>query len=135
MAKTETQIERHFYTIAKTTLGNFIRGKVYRRGMRPDNAKTEDCIAKFLGGIDEQIQTGTVVLNVYVPYISYQDGRRGEDLIRIEELEEYLNKSFSEIDDTDFDISKETTPQSYQMDEIEQTVIALRLRFKRLNQE
>ena len=134
MAKTETQIERDFYMIAKTHLGSAIRGTVYRRGQRPDNAKTEDCIAKFLGGVDEQIQTGTVVLNIYVPYISYQDGRKGEDLTRIAELEEAVNDILAEIEDTDYDIKTETTPQSYEMDDIEQSIIAVRLRFNRLNQ-
>lgn len=134
MAKTETQIERDFYMIAKTHLGSVIRGTVYRRGQRPDNAKTEDCIAKFLGGIDEQIQTGTVVLNIYVPYIPYQDGRKGEDLTRIAELEEAVNDILAEIEDTDYDIKTETTPQSYEMDDIEQSIIAVRLRFNRLNQ-
>lgn len=134
MAKTETQIERDFYMIAKTHLGSVIRGTVYRRGQRPDNAKTEDCIAKFLGGVDEQIQTGTVVLNIYVPYISYQDGRKGEDLTRIAELEEAVNDILAEIEDTDYDIKTETTPKSYEMDEIEQSIIAVRLRFNRLNQ-
>lgn len=135
MSKTENQIERDFYSIANNTLGKLIRGTVYRRGMRPDNAKTEDCIAKFLGGVDEQIQTGTVVLNIYVPFIAYQDGRRGEDLNRIGELEEHVKKAISEIDNTDYDISTETTPQSYKMDDIEQTIIAVRLRFQRLNQD
>lgn len=135
MAKTENQIERDFYSIANNTLGNIIRGTVYRRGMRPDNAKTEDCIAKFLGGVDEQIQTGTVILNIYVPFIPYQDGRRGEDLNRIGELEEQVKEAVRAIDDTDYEITTETTPQSYKMDEIEQTIIAVRLRFQRLNQE
>lgn len=135
MAKTENQIERDFYSIANNALGNIIRGTVYRRGMRPDNAKTEDCIAKFLGGVDEQIQTGTVVLNIYVPFIPYQDGRRGEDLNRIGELEEQVKEAVKAIDDTDYEITTETTPQSYKMDEIEQTIIAVRLRFQRLNQE
>lgn len=134
MAKTETQIERDFYLIAKAYLGSVIRGTVYRRGQRPDNAKTEDCIAKFLGGVDEQIQTGTVVLNIYVPYIPYQDGRKGEDLTRIAELEEAVNDILAEIEDTDYDIKTETTPKSYEMDDIEQSIIAVRLRFNRLNQ-
>lgn len=134
MAKTETQIERDFYLIAKTHLDSVIRGMVYRRGQRPDNAKTEDCIAKFLGGVDEQIQTGTVVLNIYVPYIPYQDGRKGEDLTRIAELEEAVNDILAEIEDTDYDIKTETTPKSYEMDDIEQSIITVRLRFNRLNQ-
>lgn len=135
MAKTETQIERDFYMIAKTHLGSVIRGTVYRRGQRPDNAKTEDCIAKFLGGVDEQIQTGTVVLNIYVPYIPYEDGRRGEDLNRIGELEEMANEFVTHIESTDYDISKDGTPRTYQEDDIEQSIIALRLKFQRLNQE
>lgn len=135
MAKTETQIERDFYIIVKNTIGPVIRGEVFRRGMRPDNAKTEDSILKFLGGVDDQIQTGTVVVNIYVPFIPYQDGRRGEDLNRIAELEEAVNEIFSHYEDTDYEIKTETTPASYPNEDIEQTIIAIRLKFKRLNQE
>lgn len=136
MAKTEIQIERDFYGFIKgTSLAKAIRGDIYRRGMRPDNAKTEDIIIKFLGGIDEQVQAGTVIINIYVPYIPYQDGRRGEDLNRIGKLQEISNALLSEISDTDYCITKETTPQTYQLDDIEQSVIAIRLKFNRLNQE
>lgn len=136
MAKTEIQIERDFYLIVKeSSLGKNIHGEVYRRGQRPDNAKTEDIVVKYLGGIDEQVQTGTVVLNVYVPYIAYQDGRRGENLNRIGELQELGNALVAECEDTDYYIATETTPQTYQMDEIEQSIIAIRLKFQRLNQE
>ncbi len=107
MAKTEIQIERDFYGFIKqSTLAEAIRGDIYRRGMRPNNAKTEDIIVKYLGGIDEQIQAGTVVINIYVPYIPYQDGRRGEDLNRIGELQEAGNALLSEINDTDYYIAK-----------------------------
>lgn len=136
MAKTEIQIERDFYDIVgASTLASTIHGSLYRRGQRPDNAKTEDIVLKYLGGIDEQVQTGTVVLNIYVPYISYQDGRRGENLTRIGELQEAANLLFTECDSSDYDITKEATPASYQQDDIEQTIIAIRIRFQRLNQE
>lgn len=136
MARTEIQIERDFYNIVKSSpLGKAIKGQVYRRGQRPDNAKTEDCIVKFLGGVDTQIQTGTVVLNLYVPYIAYKDGRRGENLNRIGELQETVLTTVKTLNNPDYDITTEISPQTYQMDEIEQSIIAIRLRFQRLNQE
>lgn len=136
MAKTENQIERDFYSlVAKSSLASELRGTIYRRGQRPDNAKSEDCIIKFLGGYDSQIQTGTVVMNIYVPYIPFADGRRGEDLNRLGELENAVRTMLEEFEETDYDIETETTPQAYQEDEIEQTIIAVRLKFKRLNQE
>lgn len=136
MAKTEIQIERDFFAIIQnSSLKKAIKGNLYRRGQRPDNANSEDCVVKFLGGIDEQVQSGTVLLNIYVPYIAYSDGRRGENLSRIGELQEAANSIIEEYDGDDYLIKKEITPQSYQMDEIEQSVIAFRIRFQRLNQE
>lgn len=136
MAKTENQIERDFYRIInESQLSTIINGTVFRRGQRPDKADTEDCIIKFLGGDDSQIQTGTVILNIYIPYISYHDGRKGEDLNRIGEIEEAVNDIIPEIKDTDYNITTETTPRSYPEDEISQSIIAVRLKFKRLNQE
>lgn len=136
MSKTEIQIERDFYTQVKaSSLGEAIAGTVYRRGQRPENAKTEDLVVKLVAGLDEQIQTGVVLLNVYVPYISYQDGRRGENLTRIGQLQEYANELFSQWEDVDYLISKDNTPQTYQQDDIEQSIIAIRIKFQRLNQE
>ena len=63
--KTEIEVERDFYSFIRNgSLGNAIRGEVYRPDMRPSNAKTEDLIVKFLAGLDEQIQTGVVILNI-----------------------------------------------------------------------
>ena len=76
MKKTEIQIERDFYQFIKNSdLGAALRGTVYRSEMRPADATDEDLVVKFLAGTDEQIQRGTVVLNLYVPDIDYTDGR------------------------------------------------------------
>ena len=65
IAKSEKQIERDFFSfVSQSVLGQGIRGKVYRPEMRPANAKTEDLIVKFLAGLDEQIQSGVVLLNI-----------------------------------------------------------------------
>lgn len=56
--------------------------------MRPANATTEDLIVKFLAGLDEQVQTGVVIFNLYVPDIPHADGRMVPDKNRIGKLEE-----------------------------------------------
>ena len=52
MIKTETQIERDFYSFVKNSdLGKAIRGTVYRSEMRPTDARD--------GGFDRQIPRRT----------------------------------------------------------------------------
>ena len=137
MAKTEIEIERDFYHLVKdSTLGQSIRGKVYRRGKRPDNSKQEDIIAgKHLSGLDEQIQNGIVIINVYVPYISEDSGRMVEDLNRIEELQSLANGLITDYEGTDYYLTKDGTPKSYPQPDLEQTIIAIRIKYQRLNQE
>ena len=49
--KTENQIERDFFSFVKgSNLGKALLGGVYRSGMRPNDAKTEDLVIKFLAG-------------------------------------------------------------------------------------
>lgn len=139
MAKTENEIERDFYSLVNgnnevNQLKNAIKGEVYRRGQRPDNARTEDCIIKFLAGDDNQIQTGTVLLNIYVPYIPF-GGKKVEDLSRIGVLEEAVKDFIKNIKSTDYDIKQDGTIRSYPEDDIEQSIVVARLKFKRLNQE
>ena len=70
MEKTAKQIEKDVFRIMRDSeLKNVIGGKFYRAGMRPKNAKTEDVVVKFLTGIDEQEQSGVVLVHVYVPNI------------------------------------------------------------------
>ena len=53
--KTEQDIERDFYHfISESEIGRTIRGAIYRDGMRPANAETEDLVIKFLEGTGEQ---------------------------------------------------------------------------------
>ena len=78
--KTEKSIERDFYEfVSKSELAKSVSGEVYRNGMRPPESEQEDIVVKFLSGLDEQIQSGIVVLNIYVPdevIIERSAGRR-----------------------------------------------------------
>lgn len=134
MIKTEKQIERDFYSfIVNSELGKVIRGKVYRDGMRPNDAKTEDLVVKFLAGIDGQIQSGVVILNLYVPDISYSDGRMVEDMKRIGELEELIISFIFSNGNTEYLMETDGSPVSMMNEEIEQHFIYSRIKFNRLS--
>lgn len=134
MKKTEIQIERDFYQLVKNSrLGAAIRGTVYRSEMRPNDATGEDLIVKFLAGSDEQIQRGTVIFNLYVPDINFEDGRKVADKKRIGELLELMNDFIEACDDTDYWITSDGTPYSTMNPDIEQHLIVARLKFQRIS--
>ena len=132
--KTEIEIERDFYTLVKRSkLGSAIRGTLYRSEMRPANANSEDLIVKFLAGTDEQIQSGTVILNLYVPDVDFQDGRKVADKERIGELQRHIADFVAECDSDEYLIQADGTPYSTYNPDIEQHLIVSRIKFKRLS--
>ncbi len=134
MIKTEIEIERDFFTFIRNgSLGNAIRGEVYRPDMRPANTKTEDLIVKFLAGLDEQIQTGVVILNIYVPDTKNSDGRMVRDAARIGELEGAIRSFIEGNDETEYWMETDGTPTSIKNEEIGQWCITARIHFKRIS--
>lgn len=134
MKKTEIQIERDFYQLIKNSrLGAEIRGTVYRSEMRPADATCEDLIVKFLAGTDEQIQRGTVILNLYVPDINFKDGRKVADKKRIGVLQAMILDFIETCDDTDYLIASDGTPYSTMNPDIEQHLIVARIKFQRIS--
>lgn len=132
--KTEIEIERDFYTLIKdSSLGAALRGSLYRSEMRPANADGEDLIVKFLAGTDEQIQSGTVLLNLYVPDVEIDGGRKVADKSRIGELQRLILDFVEDCDDTDYWIKTDGTPYSTYNPDIEQHLIVTRLKFQRLS--
>lgn len=133
MTKTEIDIERDFYTLIKNSaLGASLRGTLYRSEMRPANADAEDLIVKFLGGLDEQVQTGTIVLNLYVPDIDYQDGRKVADKTRIGELQRLILDFVETCATSEYLIATDGTPYTMLNEQIEQHLIIARIKFKRI---
>ena len=133
--KTEIEVERDFYSFIKNgSLGNAIRGKVYRPDMRPANAKTEDLIVKFLAGLDEQIQTGVVILNIYVPDAKNTDGRMVRDAARIGVLQAAIRDFVDKNDETEYWMETDGTPTSMKNEEIGQWCITARIHFRRISE-
>ena len=133
--KTEIEVERDFYSFIRNgSLGNAIRGEVYRPDMRPANAKTEDLIVKFLAGLDEQIQTGVVILNIYVPDAKNTDGRMVRDAARIGVLQAAIRDFVDKNDETEYWMETDGTPTSMKNEEIGQWCVTARIHFRRISE-
>lgn len=89
MAKTAKQVEGDVrQMLLDSTLYTMISGEVYRNGLRPRDSQKEDAVVIFSTGIPNQIQTGVVIVNLFVPDIDpYGDGVFVEDGQRVERLE------------------------------------------------
>lgn len=89
MAKTGKQVQGDIYRLFKgSTLYTMISGDVYRNGYRPRDSRLEDAVVTFTAGLPDQIQTGVVTVNIFVPDIDpYDNGVFVEDGRRTEELE------------------------------------------------
>lgn len=133
MEKTAKEIEKDVFRIVRnSTLKGVIGGTFYRAGMRPKNATTEDVVVKFLTGVDEQEQSGVVLIHIYVPNIPGSiDGELIENIPRVELLEKHLNTLVADMENDEYLFTKDGTPHSYPVEGIEQHFINMRLHFRR----
>lgn len=134
MEKTEKQIEKDVFRIIRNSeLRNAIGGTIYREGMRPKNAATEDIVVKFLTGIDGQEQSGIVLVHIYVPNIASVsgDGELVENITRIGQLQELANQVLADLADTEYLFEKDGTPKSYEAEGVEQHFINVRIKYRR----
>jgi hypothetical protein len=130
--KTEKQIEKDIFRIIKASpINTMIGGTLYRKGMRPRNAKTEDAVVAFLSGLDGQFQTGVVLLNIYVPMTQNASSDKITDISRVETLEAAVKDFFDECSEVNYLFEQRETPYSEDLDEIEQTRINVRIHYTR----
>lgn len=130
--KTEKQIEKDIFRIIKASpINTMIGGTLYRKGMRPRNAKTEDAVVAFLSGLDGQFQTGVVLLNIYVPMTQNASSDKITDISRVETLEAAVKDFFDECSEVNYLFELRETPYSEDLDEIEQTRINTRIYYRR----
>lgn len=135
MEKTEKQIEKDMYRIiSDSELKAVIRGSVYREGMRPKNANTEDIVVMFKTGLDRQEQSGIVQIHIYVPNRKSPngDGELVPDITRIDYLEKVANNIFASLKDTEYLLEKDGTPKSWPVEGIEQYFINIQMRYRRV---
>lgn len=88
--RTGKQIEDDIWRmLGDSVLGLSLSGGVYKEGMRPRDSKLEDAVVIFSAGLPEEVQTGVVTINIYVPDRDfYGNGQLLEDLKRTTAIEE-----------------------------------------------
>jgi hypothetical protein len=93
MKKTGKQVQGDVIELLQNgQLPGLVNGKIYRNGYRPRGSRQEDIIVTFTAGLSEQIQTGIVTINIYVPDIETGNGVMVENGRRCEELEIAANE-------------------------------------------
>jgi hypothetical protein len=134
MTKTGQQIENDIYEMLKdSSLLSFVDGCLYKYGMRPKNSKKEDIILKFVTGLDSDIQSGVVVVNIYVQDIdAFGAGYLVRDIGRCEEIENEANKWVKSLtaDKSDYLFSLSQTIYTEEETEIQQHFVTVRLKFR-----
>lgn len=134
MAKTSKQIQGDIYQLLKdSTLYSMISGEVYRQGYRPRDSRKEDAVVIFTTGVPDQIQTGVVTLNIYVPDIDpYNNGLMVEDGERTEQIERLAGQWVESLttDKSCYKFKLQQTIYTEEEAEINQHFIVVKLRYE-----
>ncbi|MDR0385394.1 MAG: hypothetical protein LBH60_04895 [Prevotellaceae bacterium] len=132
MTKTGQQIENDIYGLVKSSpLASLINGGIYKFGTRPKDSTNEDAIVKFVQGYDDQIQSGTVVVNVYVPdFDPYKNGVLVRDITRCEEIEIAANEWVQTLTAENYKFKLAQTIYTQEEPEINQHFVSIRLRLR-----
>lgn len=128
MNLTSSEIEQDFYLMLKGSgLETDISGSIYKSGMRHLDSKNEDVVITFLAGISEQMQSGVIVINIYVPNITDANLK---DTERCLVLENEIKTWISQLSTLKYKISLNSTIQVFEEAEINQHFISTKLNFK-----
>ncbi len=134
MTKTGQQVENDIYGMVKNSpLAVLIDGDVYKFGMRPKDSEKEDIIVKFVQGYDRQIQSGTVVVNVYIPdFDPYQNGIFSRDITRCTEIEVAANSWVKSLtaEKSNYKFRLAQTIYTEEEKELRQHFVTIRLKFR-----
>lgn len=137
MTLTSKKVQGDIYHFLKgSTLSRIIGGNVYRNGTRPRDSQAEDAVVTFVTGLPGEIQTGVVVVNIYVKDIDpFCNGVLVEDSGRTEEIEaaaatwvESLTCALS-----DYKFSLAAAIQTFEESAINQHFVSVRLKYEYWN--
>lgn len=114
-------------------LAAMVSGAVYRNGCRPRDSKLEDIIVTFTAGFSDQIQTGVVTINIYVPDIApWNNGVLVEDGARCAEIERAAAEWAESLsaDKSDYRFSLNQTIATYESMEVNQHFVCVKLKYE-----
>lgn len=134
MTKTGQQIEDDIYGLVKDSpLALLVSGGVYKFGTRPKNSTKEDVIVKFVQGYDSQIQSGTVVINIYIPdFDAFDNGDFVRDITRCGQIEIAANAWVDTLTagKSNYKFKKAQTIRTEEEPDINQHFVTIRVKFR-----
>lgn len=131
MRKTGGEIEADVYAIVKASaLKTAIAGTVYKEGTRPLGAKTEDVVVSFLTGLDDQIQTGVLNVNIYVPDLDNGDKVLVKDTSRCKALEIIANTLIQGLKAGEYRFKLASIIQTFKADGTGQHFVNCKVKFQ-----
>ena len=138
--KTAKQIQSDIIALLQeSNLTNAANGEIYRAtpksSYRPRDSKAEDILVIFTNGLPDQIQTGIVTLNIYVPDIENADnGVMLENGRRCEELEIAADKWVESLTAgrSDYKFTLQQTIYTEAEPEINQHFVVVKLKYELL---
>ena len=134
MMKTGKEIQGDVMDLLRGSgLAAMVSGAVYRNGCRPRDSKLEDIIVTFTAGLSEQIQTGVVTVNIFVPDIDpWKNGVLVEDGARCAEIEraaaEWVERLTAAKSNYRFSLNQ--TIATYESMEVNQHFVCVKLKYE-----
>jgi len=133
MTKTGTEIMLDFYTmLSNSSIVDEISGKIYYDGQRPRDSVLEDIIIIFTEADAAQVQSGTITLNLYVPFIyNSSDGVAVDNTYRCKVLERLMSDTIDTFTaaKSNYKIKLKKAIHSQRDEDINQSFITARLDF------
>lgn len=137
MTITSKQVQGDIYRFLKdSTLSAIISGGVYRNGMRPRDSEAEDAVVTFVTGLVGEVQTGVVVVNIFVKDIDpYSNGVLVEDSARTEQIEAAAVSWVESLTcaRSNYKFSLATAIQTFEEQAINQHFVSIRLNYEYWN--
>lgn len=136
MVKTENEIERDLYALlVNSSLADSVGGGVYRSGLRPYDSKAEDVTVKLLSANARQVQSGTILIHVYVPSLQSEAGRNVPDKSRMGEIEGLLRQWLDECGHGEYFMEADPLPYSEYQADVNQWMVICKVSFRRCTEE
>ena len=128
-------MERYIYRLMKASaLAAVIDGDVYRHGMRPRDAKSEDIVVRLVSGNLGQHQQGEVEIIVYVPQLSV-GGRTNkmDDLAHIQWILDMILETIEGHGNPRVRLSINEEPTLTSLPERKQTKVKVKVKYSFVN--
>lgn len=130
MIKSELQIEQDIYNLLKGELKSMISGNVYKNGMRPIDAQTEDAVIAVSDASADQIQLGHVQINVYVPDINDMPDKAR--MTELSEQHENLCELMNALTTDEYTFYPSRAARPYEVPELRQHFVNFEIEFERI---